>query len=186
MRNPRPTGSVLPGEGLGLTYEQFTGLFEDFDDEAIHLEMRDSYGTAVELPHMAKWASGEPDDLAWLRPWCDQVSANVAQGKRYRRVHVVSEPLSDYQRWSHSIMQPHIDAGTDMRWMPRRQVSSIAFPGNDFWLFDHRLVVFHHYAGNGANTDFTTSTNPHDIKLCTSAFEAVWELAVPHADYLPA
>ncbi len=171
---------------MGLTYEQFTGLFTQFDREAIHLEMRDSYGTAVELPHMAKWAAGEPDDLEWLRPWCDQVRQHVAEGKTYRRAHVVSEPLSDYQRWSHSIMQPHVDAGTDMRWMPRRQVSSIAFPGNDFWMFDHRMVVFHHYGGNGATIDFITSTDPHDIQLCASAFEAVWELAIPHTDYKPA
>lgn len=66
-----------------------------------------------------------------------------------------------------------------------RPGSSIAFPGNDFWMFDSRLVVFHHYAGNGASTDFTTSTDPADIELCTSAFDAVWKLAIPHADYLP-
>jgi hypothetical protein len=171
---------------LGLTYRQFTDLFTEFDHEAVHLEMRDSYGTAIELPHMAQWAAGEPDDLEWLRPWCDQVRLHVAEGKTYRRVHVVSEPLSDYQRWSHSIMQPHIDAGTDLRWVGRRQVSSVAFPGNDFWMFDGHLVVFHHYAGNGANIDFTTSTDPHDIQLCRSAFDALWKLATPHADYVPA
>jgi hypothetical protein len=171
---------------LELTYEEFTALFTRFGHEALHLEMRDSYGTAVELPHMAKWARGEHDDLTWLQPWCDEVRANVAQGKTYRRVHVVSEPLSDYQRWSHSIMQPHIEAGTGMRWMPRRRVSSIAFPGNDFWMFDSNLVVFHHYAGSGASTGFTTSADPGDIELCMSAFEAVWRLAIPHGHYQPA
>jgi hypothetical protein len=70
---------------LELDYEEFTALLTRFDREAIHLEMRDSYGTAVELPHMAKWAAGEADDLQWLRPWCDEVRANVAQGKVYRR-----------------------------------------------------------------------------------------------------
>lgn len=170
---------------MGLSYDEFTALFTRFEGEAIHLEMRDSYGTQVELPYMAKWAAGEHDDLAWLRPWCDQVRKHVAEGKRYRRVHVVSEPLSDYQRWSYSIMQPHIDAGTEMRWMPRREVSEIAFPGNDFWLFDRRLVVFHHYSGNGANIDFTTTTRPATIELCYGAFEAVWQLAIPHADYRP-
>ena len=64
---------------MELNYEGFTALFTRFDREAIHLEMRDSYGTAVELPHMAKWAAGEADDLEWLRPWCDEVRANVAQ-----------------------------------------------------------------------------------------------------------
>ena len=63
---------------MGLSYEEFTGLFTRFDREAVHLEMRDSYGTAIELPHMAAWAAGEPDDLEWLRPWCDQVRRHVA------------------------------------------------------------------------------------------------------------
>jgi hypothetical protein len=170
---------------LGLTYDEFTALFTQFDREAVHLEMRDSYGTAIELPHMAKRAAGETDDLEWLRPWCDQVRKQVAEGRVYRRVHVVSEPLSDYQRWSHSLMQLHVDAGTDMRWMPRRRVSSIAFPGNDFWMFDSRLVVFHHYSGSGAIIDFTISTDPADIQLCTSAFNAVWKLAIPHPNYSP-
>jgi len=53
-------------------------------------------------------------------------------------------------------------------------------------LFDDHLVVFHHYAGNGASIGFTTSTDPGDIELCTSAFEAVWKLAIPHRDYRPA
>jgi hypothetical protein len=171
---------------LGLNYNEFRSLFARFEREAIHLEMRDSYGTAIELRHLARWASGEPDDLEWLHPWCEQVRRHVAEGKLYRRVHVVSEPLSEYQRWSHSIMQPHVDAGTKMRWMPRRQVSEIAFPGNDFWMFDRRLVVFHHYAGNGTNIDFTTSERPAAIELCSRAFEAVWPLAIPHEDYNPA
>ena len=40
-----------------------------FGREAIHLETRDAYGTAVELPHMARWAAGERDDLQWLQGW---------------------------------------------------------------------------------------------------------------------
>lgn len=170
---------------MGLSYEQFTALFTQFDRSAIHLEMRDSYGTEVELPHMAKWAAGEPDDLEWLREWCDLVRDGTRAGKTFKRAHVVSEPLSDYQRWSHSIMHPHVEAGCEVRWVPRRRVSSIAFPGNDFWLFDDRLVVFHHYAGNGRNIDFTTSTDPHDLQLCRSAFDAVWEIGTPHNEYKP-
>jgi hypothetical protein len=69
---------------LELDYEQFTALFTRFDREAVHLEMRDSYGTAAELPYLARWADGEHDDLGWLRPWCDEVRATVSQGRTYR------------------------------------------------------------------------------------------------------
>lgn len=78
-----------------------------------------------------------------------------------------------------------VDAGEDIRWVPRRRVSSVAVPGNDFYLFDDQLVVFLIYAGNGLAVDKVASVDPHDIQLCRSAFEAVWKFSVPHRDYQP-
>lgn len=98
---------------------------------------------------------------------------------------MVSEPLSEYQRWSYSVAGPMVEAGEDIRWVPRRLVSSIAFPGNDFYLFDDRMIVFLLYAGDGTGTAKISSTSPEDLRLCRSAFDAVWELARPHCDYAP-
>jgi hypothetical protein len=109
----------------------------------------------------------------------------VAEGKSVRRARVVSEPLSNYQRWSYSIAQPMVDAGEDIRWTPRALVSSVALPGNDFYLFDDRLVVFLLYAGSGLSTDIVTSTDPADLSLCRSAFDAVWKLSTPQRRYKP-
>jgi len=164
---------------------EFDHLLRSFERESIHIETRDAYGTAVELPHMAKWVAGELDDLAWLDDWCSTLRAHRAAGKSVRRARIVSEPLSDYQRWSYSIAHPMVAAGEDIRWVPRRLVSSIGIPGNDFYLFDDRLVVFLIYSGNGLNADYQISTDPDDIHLCRSAFEAVWKLAIPHSDYKP-
>jgi hypothetical protein len=61
----------------------------------------------------------------------------------------------------------------------------VAFPGNDFYLFDNRLVVFLHYSGDGLATDRVTSTDPDDIRLCRSAFNSAWKYAIPHDDYQP-
>ncbi|MFI9386366.1 DUF6879 family protein [Kutzneria sp. NPDC052558] len=169
-----------------ITDREFDELLASgFVREAVHLETRDAYGTAVELPHMAQWVAGEPDDLAWLDGWCDQLKLHVAAGRSVRRVRIVSEPLSDYQRWSYSIASPMVNAGEDIRWIPRKGVSSIGLPGNDYYLFDERLVVFLHYAGNGLGIDKTASTDPADILLCRMAFETVWPLAIPHYEYTP-
>jgi hypothetical protein len=47
-----------------VTDEQFEELLASgFAREAAHLEMRDAYGTVVELPHMAQWAAGNP--MTW-------------------------------------------------------------------------------------------------------------------------
>jgi hypothetical protein len=64
-------------------------------------------------------------------------------------------------------------------------VSSLALPGNDFYLLDDHLVVFLIYTGNGLNADMVTSTDPADIELCRSAFEAVWKLSIAHREYQP-
>jgi uncharacterized protein DUF6879 len=168
-----------------ITDEQFEELLGSFTQEAIHLETRDAYGTDVELPHMAQWVSGETDDLDWLQDWCDALREHVAAGRSVRRARIVSEPLSDYQRWSYSIARPMVEAGEDIRWVPRGLVSSVALPGNDFYLFDDRLAVFLLYAANGLGTGKIGSSDPGDIQLCRSAFEAAWKLSIPHSEYQP-
>jgi hypothetical protein len=168
-----------------LDEAEFDRLLQSFERSSDHLEMRDAYGTEVELPYLAKWATGELDDLSWLDDWCSALRRHVAEGKSVRRARVVSEPLSDYQRWSYSIAQPMVDAGEDIRWTSRALVSSVALPGNDFYLFDDRLVVFLLYAGSGLSTDIVTSTDPADLGLCRSAFDAVWKLSTPQREYKP-
>jgi hypothetical protein len=169
-----------------VTDEEFAELLETgFDRQAVHLETRDAYGTAVELPYMARWAAGEPDDLEWLQAWCATLRQHVKAGRSVRRARVVSEPLSEYQRWSHSIASPMVEAGEDIRWVPRRLVSSVALPGNDFYLFDDRLAVFLLYTGNGLSAGMLSSADPADLRLCRTAFEAVWKLSIPHREYAP-
>ncbi len=168
-----------------IPFEEFDSLFTSFKREAIHLEMRDAYGTAVELPHLAKWEAGEPDDAEWLQPWFDRLRADTAAGKVYRRARIVSEPVSNYQKWVLKDTHLYVEAGEDIRWVPRRLVSTIPLPGNDFWLFDDELVCFILFAGNGLVTDQVTTTDQAAITLCRSAFEAVWQLAIPNSDYQP-
>lgn len=168
-----------------ITNDEFQQLLKTFEQSAIHLEMRDAYGTEIELPYMAKWAADEPDDLDWLQEWCGTVRRHVQAGRTVQRARIVSEPLSDYQRWSHDIAHRMVDAGEDIRWVPRRLVSSVAMPGNDFYLFDGQLVVFLHYTGAGLSAGLSTLTNSSDVELCRTAFEQVWALAIPHSEYKP-
>ncbi|WP_242904420.1 DUF6879 family protein [Actinomadura terrae] len=165
--------------------DEFERLLKTFKREALHLEARDAYGTATELPYLAKWLAGEPDDLAWLGGWCQTLREHVRAGRSVRRARIVSEPLSEYQLWSHSIAGPMVEAGEDIRWVPRPAVSAVGVPGNDFYLFDGYLAVFLHYAGNGLSVGMTATDDPDVADLCRSSFEAVWKFSVPHSDYRP-
>lgn len=70
-----------------------------------------------------------------------------------------------------------------MRWLPRRRASDIALPGNDFWLFDDRLVRWNHFAYDGSSQGLEHTTDPSAVKLCGEAFEAVWGRGVAHDQY---
>jgi hypothetical protein len=168
-----------------LSHAEFNDLFTSFKHEALHLEMRDAYGTAVELPHLRKWLAGESDDTDWLQPWFDTVRAGTEAGKVFRRARIVSEPVSDYQRWVLKDTHLYVDAGEDIRWVPRRLVSTVALPGNDFWLFDDDLAVFILFAGNGLVVGNLATTDMAAIQLCRSAFDAVWKLSITNREYRP-
>ncbi|GAA3834877.1 hypothetical protein GCM10023083_78870 [Streptomyces phyllanthi] len=105
-----------------------------------------------------------------------------------RRARIVSAPVSDYIRFGHHVTVGNVAAGEQVRWLPRRRASDLALPGNDFWLFDDNLVVFLHFTGDGElfpDGDEERTTDPAVVRLCSTAFEAVWERAVPHEEYLP-
>jgi hypothetical protein len=65
---------------MGLSAEEFSALFPKVKREALHLNMRDTYGTQTESPHIDKWRAGEPDDFAWLEPWCTLMRESVTAG----------------------------------------------------------------------------------------------------------
>src|SRR5699024_9419523 len=113
---------LRPGGWLRLTRQEFDDLFERFESESLHVEMRDMYGTQAEIGPFAKWVAGEPDDLKWLDGWCETLRRGAAKGKVFRRVCVVSEPLSDYQRWTHSLTS-QTRRNTLPLAAPRRRVS---------------------------------------------------------------
>ncbi|GLZ15839.1 hypothetical protein Acsp04_60740 [Actinomadura sp. NBRC 104425] len=163
----------------------FAELLASAKSSAIHLEMRDSY--EPDGPNFLAWR--ETGTLAGFGEgsrWHSLIGSAVARGVTVRRARIVYEPVTDYIRFEHAVISLHnIPAGEPVRWLPRRHASDLALPGNDFWVFDGRLVRFHHFSGDGHSLDEEFSEDPDVIKLCTTAFDAVWERA-DHADYQPA
>nr|WP_245240715.1 DUF6879 family protein [Streptomyces spiramenti] len=149
--------------------------------------MRDGYGVDNEIEGFAAWKQGHrlnPDDRgSWWRPWLDLVQEVTAKGVVIRRARIVSEPVSDYIAFEHSGTFTNVAAGEQIRWLPRRSASDLALPGNDFWLFDGRLVQFNVFDGVGRWVHTDQTEDAAVAKLCASAFEAVWERGIPHEKY---
>nr|WSY54003.1 hypothetical protein OG999_30390 [Streptomyces sp. NBC_00886] len=165
----------------------FAEMLDGARYSAVHLEMRDAYGVANEADDFDHWRrTGERDtdpESPYWAPWTSLIRRTVARGVVVRRARIVSEPVSDYIRYEHAGTQVNIEAGEQVRWLPRRQASDIALPGNDFWLLDERLIRWNHFTGNGASGGGEISEDPAAAKLCAEAFEAVWARATPHQDY---
>ena len=164
-------------------------LLRSCERSAVHLELRDGYSHAD--PMFLRWQAGNRgEDVAqdrWWQPWLDLIAEVTGRGVAIRRARIVSEPVSEYIRFEHAITFANVAAGEDVRWLPRRQASRLLLPGNDFWVFDGRLVLWNHFTGEGETSPEgrEIDDDPESVKICASAFEAVWERAVPHGDYQP-
>ncbi|MEE4546789.1 hypothetical protein V2S66_33095 [Streptomyces sp. V4-01] len=165
----------------------FDELLDGAQHSAVHLEMRDAYAVDYEAGPFADWKAGRQlspaDQASWWRPWLDLIERTVARGVTVRRARIVSEPVSEYIRYEHSGTFTNVAAGEQVRWLPRRQASTIALPGNDFWLIDSTLIRWNHFTGDGQSAGGEISDDPAAAKLCADAFEAVWQRAIPHAQY---
>ncbi|WP_329135674.1 hypothetical protein OG552_22485 [Streptomyces sp. NBC_01476] len=161
----------------------FEELFRDCRRTAVHLEMRDAYMKSD--PSFIDWKAGKAVDPAerW-GDWLSLVTEAVSRGVEVRRARVVSTPVSEYIRFEYDVTDGlNIAAGEAVRWLARRDATSLALPGNDFWLFDSSLVLVNHFDGEGESTAMESTEDPEVAKLCESAFEAVWKRATPHAEF---
>lgn len=162
----------------------FAELLEQCRHSAVHLELRDSYAPTERFE---AWQRGERinwgDRQSWWHPYDQLITDTVARGVVIRRARIVSEPVSEYIRWEHYVTHANVTAGEDVRWLPRRWATKIPLPGNDFWLFDGAVLRVHHFSGDGAVVEDEITADPEAVKLCATAFEAVWEHAIPHHLY---
>ncbi|MEV5569317.1 DUF6879 family protein [Spirillospora sp. NPDC052269] len=165
--------------------EVWNRLIKSTASSAVHLEMRDAY--TPEDPVFLEWKAGKLDLSRPAYPeWFAEVREHMARGVEFRRARIVSEPVTDFIRFEYEITSAlNVAAGEQVRWLQRRHASDISLPGNDFWVFDDQAVRFGYFAGDGTYIDDEAVEEPSTVALCASAFEAVWERAIPHEVYRP-
>ncbi|MFI7351852.1 DUF6879 family protein [Streptomyces sp. NPDC049936] len=162
----------------------FSELIAETKRSAVHLELRDTY---FSNPRFEAWRRGNRIDWAdrasWWGPFEETVADAGARGVQVRRARVVSEPVTDYIRWEHYVTQANVEAGEQVRWLPRRQATDLLLPSNDFWLFDDCLARVHHFSGDGEVIEDELSEDPELVGSLAAAFERVWDRAIPHDTY---
>ena len=166
-----------------LTGEAFYELFRTFERTAFHLELKDSYHTPEEAGPFNLFLTGAQDEFVWHQPWLKLVRQARQAGKSMTRVRVVTVPHSDYARWGLAVAPMNIEAGEDVRWLPRHLTEGIDFPIDDYWLFDDSRVVFTVFEGDGRFLGGREVEDPAIIDQCRRVHDQAWALAIPHSEY---
>jgi uncharacterized protein DUF6879 len=166
-----------------LQGEAFDHLFRRFERTAFHLELQDSYHTPEESGPFGLFLRGEADDFAWHQPWLDLVREATRVGRRITRVRIVSPPHGDYTRWGLSVAPLNIEAGEDIRWLPRHLTADLELTADDYWLFDDNRVVFTIFEPGGRFGGGAQTVDPVIVEHCRRARDQVWAKAVPTREY---
>ena len=167
-----------------LQGEAFDELFHSFARTAFHLEVQDSYHTPDEARPFELFRTGQNDDFAWHQPWLNLVRNVTASGKSIRRARVVSVPHVDYTRWGLTVAPHNIEAGEDIRWLPRHLINAEALTADDYWLFDDDLVVYTVFESTGRFAGGAATNDSKIIVYCREVRDRVWAEAMPHSEYV--
>lgn len=132
---------------------------------------------------MRKFLAGEPDDLPWMQDWLSMIRAATAQGKRFRRVRVVSVPLSEYNRFGYALARHNNAAGEDIRYIIRNDAQTVGLPNHDYWLFDSRTLALMHFDDDDRFTGAQILDDAAVIVQHNYWRDAAWHHAVRRDDF---
>nr|WP_237754970.1 DUF6879 family protein [Nocardia nova] len=111
------------------------------------------------------------------------VRATTERGVAVTRLRIVTVPHVDYQRWLLSLTALNIEAGENVRYLPRHRADDV--PSDDFWLLDDRRVAFNLTDENGKAAGASAlTTDPRIADQCRRVKERLWKLATPYAEYV--
>lgn len=162
-------------------------LFESFAHDAFHLELRDDYSVPVEDGPYERWLRGEPDDEEWYASWSALMARVTGAGRTVRRVRVVTEPHSQYIQWEHSLTWSNVQSGENIRWLPRHLLPTglhLPVEGNDWWLFDDKLLAVGHFDADGRVLGSELMEAPSAVVECVRVRDLLWGIATPHNLYM--
>lgn len=163
--------------------ESFNDLFRSCNREAFHLEVMDTYETPEESEPFRKFLVGEEDDYEWFRPWLDHVRDVTKRGVAVRRARVVTEPHTDYTRFAKAVARFNVDAGEEVRYLPRHRIDPAELTADDWWLFDDEVVAFTVFEPSGRWAGGAVTNDPRIVDYIRGVKDQVWGRAIPLEEY---
>jgi hypothetical protein len=118
-----------------ISGQAFADFVLGYEHTAFRLELRQRYNEPEENEYLQRFLAGEPD-YSWNDEWAAMMRRRTADGQRMERVRIVSAPHGDYTRFMLDLARVNVEAGEDIRYLPRDKATSLDLPDHDFWLID--------------------------------------------------
>ncbi|AHH22124.1 hypothetical protein NONO_c73680 [Nocardia nova SH22a] len=166
-----------------LTFDNLADAFRTHR-RAFHLEVRDDYsGVPGESDRVRRFLAGESQDPAASATWHALMREAVGAGCAVQRVRVITEPHGDYARFSVGTTAANLEAGEDIRWLPRQGAPS-DLPEDDWWLFDDALAAFTVFNPDGSvQPGWAATSDPAITAHLALTRDMLWSKAIPHTEY---
>jgi hypothetical protein len=164
--------------------DTFGSYFEEFEHTAWRLESRRGYGSdrAGEKYRRYLETGDVPDDSK--RPWCVNVRAQTAQGKRIERVRIVDAPPTWEQRFLLAAAAVNNAAGEDIRNLWRTDAEKAGLLAEDFWLFDSRRALVLHFDDADEYLGAELVEDPERIVRFCHIRDAAWHYAIRREEFM--
>jgi hypothetical protein len=169
-----------------VTLEEFRRDFTSyFEYSAFRLQTLDRYDAANEREPFERFQHGRAQDLRWREPWVRLLSEARGTGRRMQRIHIVTEPLSEYVKFLLTCAYPSsVEAGEDVRVLSRQNASDAGLPEFDYWLFDSLQVAIMSYDSEGNLLEIELTRDPDVLGPCRSGREVAFQHAKRLDTYL--
>ncbi|MBK3570039.1 DUF6879 family protein [Streptomyces sp. MBT62] len=186
VRVPRNLLSRYALRSPALELQQFasiSGLFRDFEHTAWRLETRRGYASDRNSPKWARFLvgediAGEPDN-----PWRENLRAQVSLGKRFERVRVVDQPLTQGQEFLRASAPSNVAAGEDIRTLTHTRVQQLGLPDYDLWLFDSKILARFAFDNEDTTLGVYLTQDPVEVLPACQVRDAAWHHAVPAQEF---
>ncbi|MFV2197688.1 DUF6879 family protein [Nocardiopsis sp. LOL_012] len=165
-----------------LSESEFDRLFEECRYTAFRLETLQVYDVGYEEEAFRRFLNdGGSVTNSAHEEWVRLVSGD----RRFRRVHVVTEPLTDYVRfesvWAY---RANVKAGEDVNILPVTEGSwPEGIPHTDYWLFDSHQLVLMSYDLDGRMLTPELVTDPDQVVEANVVRDRALHASIPFSKY---
>lgn len=152
--------------------------------DLFRMETLPSYDVPINGNDFERWLAGEPEPT-WetKQPWMDTLTRWAQEGRPRRRVRVIHDPITEYERyacdWGYRLNE---QAGENIRVLDLAETSpppELQQAPGDWWLIDDREVVAMHYYPDGRFMGARRVVDPRHVSLHSQAAAVAWDVAVP-------